>query len=53
MWRKHAFAVQQAIEREAWDGDWYRRGYYDDGTPSWAPWPAMNAASIRWRNHGP
>ena len=22
----------QAIEREAWDGDWYRRGYYDDGT---------------------
>ena len=31
-WRKHAYAVQQAIEREAWDGDWYRRGYYDDGT---------------------
>jgi cyclic beta-1,2-glucan synthetase len=33
VWRKHAFAVQQAIEREAWDGDWYRRGYFDDGTP--------------------
>ena len=32
-WRKHAFAMQQAIEREAWDGDWYRRGYYDDGSP--------------------
>jgi len=32
-WRKHAFAVQQSIEREAWDGDWYRRGYFDDGTP--------------------
>jgi cyclic beta-1,2-glucan synthetase len=32
-WLKHAFALQQAIEREAWDGDWYRRGYYDDGTP--------------------
>jgi cyclic beta-1,2-glucan synthetase len=32
-WRKHAFAMQQAIEREAWDGDWYRRGYFDDGTP--------------------
>jgi cyclic beta-1,2-glucan synthetase len=31
-WRKSAAAVQQAIEREAWDGDWYRRGYYDDGT---------------------
>jgi cyclic beta-1,2-glucan synthetase len=32
-WRKHAFALQRAIEREAWDGDWYRRGYFDDGTP--------------------
>jgi cyclic beta-1,2-glucan synthetase len=32
-WRKNAFALQQAIEREAWDGDWYRRGYFDDGTP--------------------
>jgi cyclic beta-1,2-glucan synthetase len=32
-WRKHGFALQQAIEREAWDGDWYRRGYFDDGTP--------------------
>jgi cyclic beta-1,2-glucan synthetase len=32
-WRKHALAVQQAVEREAWDGDWYRRGYFDDGTP--------------------
>ncbi len=32
-WVKHAFALQQAIEREAWDGDWYRRGYFDDGTP--------------------
>ena len=31
-WRKHAYALQQAVEREAWDGDWYRRGYYDDGT---------------------
>ena len=18
---------------QAWDGEWYRRGYYDDGTP--------------------
>ena len=33
LWRKHAFALQQAVEREAWDGDWYRRGYFDDGSP--------------------
>ena len=32
-WRKQAFALQRAVEREAWDGDWYRRGYFDDGTP--------------------
>lgn len=32
-WHKHASSLAQAIEREAWDGDWYRRGYYDDGTP--------------------
>ena len=22
-----------AVERSSWDGDWYRRAYYDDGTP--------------------
>ncbi|MGO9930338.1 MAG: GH36-type glycosyl hydrolase domain-containing protein [Steroidobacteraceae bacterium] len=32
-WRKHALALSQAIEREAWDGSWYLHGYYDDGTP--------------------
>jgi cyclic beta-1,2-glucan synthetase len=32
-WRDHACALQAALEREAWDGDWYRRGFYDDGTP--------------------
>ena len=28
-----AAALKQALEREAWDGDWYRRAYFDDGTP--------------------
>ncbi|MBC7432713.1 MAG: glycosyl transferase [Rubritepida sp.] len=32
-WRAHAANLQAALEREAWDGDWYRRGFYDDGTP--------------------
>ena len=32
-WRAHATALQAALEREAWDGDWYRRGFFDDGTP--------------------
>ena len=25
--------IVQAIEKEAWDGSWYRRAYFDDGTP--------------------
>ena len=32
LWRKHAESVRQAIERDAWDGAWYRRGTFDDGT---------------------
>ena len=32
-WRAHATALQAALESEAWDGDWYRRGFFDDGTP--------------------
>ncbi|MBC7372253.1 MAG: phosphorylase, partial [Bdellovibrionaceae bacterium] len=32
-WRKHAVKLQQACEAEAWDGEWYRRAYYDNGTP--------------------
>ena len=31
-WRNHADALQAALEREAWDGDWYRRAWFDDGT---------------------
>ena len=32
-WRAHAAALQAALERDGWDGDWYRRAYFDDGTP--------------------
>ena len=32
-WKKHAEALRKALDREGWDGEWYRRGYYDDGTP--------------------
>ncbi|HXQ20374.1 MAG TPA: hypothetical protein VN812_01785 [Candidatus Acidoferrales bacterium] len=33
LWQRHAAALRESLEREAWDGDWYRRGYFDDGTP--------------------
>jgi cyclic beta-1,2-glucan synthetase len=31
-WRRHAAALQESLERFGWDGDWYRRAYFDDGT---------------------
>ncbi len=32
-WRAHMDALSAALESQAWDGDWYRRGWFDDGTP--------------------
>lgn len=31
--RREAERLSRAIEAEAWDGAWYRRAYFDDGTP--------------------
>lgn len=31
-WREHAGRLRLAMEREAWDGHWYRRATFDDGT---------------------
>ena len=32
-WREQASALAAAAEAHAWDGAWYRRAYFDDGTP--------------------
>ncbi len=32
-WAAHAAALQASLEREAWDGDWYCRAFFDDGEP--------------------
>ena len=32
-YRQRAATLAQAIEQHAWDGDWYLRAFYDDGTP--------------------
>lgn len=29
----HAQQLQQSIEQHAWDGQWYRRAYFDNGEP--------------------
>jgi cellobiose phosphorylase len=31
--RRHAEQLRNNIRQHAWDGEWYRRGYFDDGTP--------------------
>ena len=32
-WRDSAANLKVAVERDGWDGEWYRRGYFDDGSP--------------------
>jgi cyclic beta-1,2-glucan synthetase len=32
-WRKKIAEIRAAIDAHGWDGKWYRRGYFDDGSP--------------------
>jgi cyclic beta-1,2-glucan synthetase len=32
-WRIHVSSLKAALEHDGWDGDWYRRAYFDDGAP--------------------
>jgi cyclic beta-1,2-glucan synthetase len=32
-YRQHQEKLKSALESAGWDGDWYRRAYFDDGTP--------------------
>ncbi|MBK7842501.1 MAG: hypothetical protein IPJ71_02225 [Bdellovibrionales bacterium] len=32
-WKAHATHLAESTEKNAWDGSWYRRAYFDDGTP--------------------
>lgn len=32
-WRIHVAELKAAAERHGWDGEWYRRAFFDDGTP--------------------
>lgn len=32
VWTHHAQALRDAIEQVSWDGEWYRRATYDDGS---------------------
>jgi cyclic beta-1,2-glucan synthetase len=32
-WRQHAASLGESLERDGWDGGWYLRAFFDDGTP--------------------
>ncbi len=32
-WRRQANALKAALEQSGWDGDWYLRAYFDNGSP--------------------
>jgi cyclic beta-1,2-glucan synthetase len=32
-WNAHAAALRTSLENEAWDGEWYRRAFFDNGEP--------------------
>jgi cyclic beta-1,2-glucan synthetase len=32
-WRSHADSLQASLAAHAWDGEWYKRAFFDDGTP--------------------
>src|SRR4029079_381359 len=32
-WRDQAESLRKNIEEHAWDGEWYRRAYFDNGDP--------------------
>ena len=31
-WRRHASGLRASLESAAWDGEWFLRGFYDDGS---------------------
>ncbi len=33
VWRSRMEELKKALDKHGWDGKWYRRGYFDDGTP--------------------
>lgn len=43
-WQQHAFELRLALEKTAWDGQWYRRATYDDG--AWLGSKASDACQI-------
>ena len=50
-WQEHLGRLKVVLETTGWDGGYYRRGYFDDGTPLGSA-KAPNAGSIPSRRAG-
>lgn len=48
---EQARQLQENIRQHAWDGNWYRRAYFDDGTP-WDPHKTLNVPLMHFRKAG-
>lgn len=33
IWKAHLESLTEALDRDGWDGEWYRRGFFDNGAP--------------------
>ena len=51
--RRQADSLRASVEAHAWDGAWYRRAFFDDGTPLGSSREQARARSTRSRSHGP
>jgi len=50
--RSEAARLREKIEQSGWDGRWYRRAYFDDGSPLGSA-GTRNAGLIQSRRAGP
>lgn len=62
--QEQAAALRENLEMHGWDGSWYRRAYFDDGTPLGSAsnpecsidsiaqsWSVLSGAAPDWRQH--
>jgi cellobiose phosphorylase len=50
-YREHARSLSATIEETSWDGEWYRRAYFDNGEPLGSR-RMRKRVSIRCLSHG-
>ncbi len=51
-YREHQMRLRAALNGPGWDGQWFRRAFFDDGA-RWARRRAMSAKSTPWCRRGP